>query len=160
MGHNMPKYELDDIDRRIIETLQKEGRLSNHDLADRVGLSPSPCLRRVKRLESEGVIDKYVALVNPEALGLMVTAFVRVRLGQQTTRHLARFEEAMAACPEVMECYLMSGDSDYQLRVVVGSLREFEDFLRARITPLESVSQIQSSFALRPIVYRTELPAR
>lgn len=150
--------DLDPIDLRILEELQSNGRITNHELADRVGLSPSPCLRRVRLLEAAGVISRYVGLVDPQALGLTVTAFVRVRLHGQDDRHLATFEAALADFPEVMECYLMTGESDYQLRVLVRSLADFEDFLRQKLTRIEGVSQVTSSFALRPVVYRTALP--
>src|SRR3546814_17934421 len=118
----MPTYAMDELDLRIIDGLQANGRMTNQELADRVGLSPSPCLRRIKRLEDEGVITSYVALVNPEAVGLSVTAFVRVRLNQQDDRNLARFEMAVSEFAEVMECYLMTGEADYQLRVLVSSV--------------------------------------
>jgi Lrp/AsnC family transcriptional regulator, leucine-responsive regulatory protein len=154
----MPIEALDDIDRKILSVLQTEGRITNQELADLVGLSPSPCLRRVRHLEQSGVIANYVALLDPNAVGLGVTAFVRVRLNAQDDIQLARFETAIAAFSEVMECYLMTGDSDYQIRVLVGSLQEFEDFLRQKLTRLPGVSQVTSSFALRPIVYRTALP--
>lgn len=154
----MPMTPLDTLDHRILAELQSQGRISNQDLSDRIGLSPSPCLRRLRRLEEEGVIRRYVALVDPEAVGLGVTAFVRVRLDQQDDRHLAVFEAAVADFPEVMECYLMTGEADYQLRVLVGSLGEFEDFLRHRLTRIAGVAQVTSSFALRPVVYKTALP--
>ncbi len=154
----MPMTPLDTLDHRILAELQSQGRISNQDLSDRIGLSPSPCLRRLRRLEDEGVIRRYVALVDPEAVGLGVTAFVRVRLDQQDDRHLAVFEAAVADFPEVMECYLMTGEADYQLRVLVGSLGEFEDFLRHRLTRIAGVAQVTSSFALRPVVYKTALP--
>jgi Lrp/AsnC family leucine-responsive transcriptional regulator len=149
---------LDDIDRRILEKLQTDGRITNQDLSEQVGLSPSPCLRRLRQLESSGVVAGYVALINPEAVGLSVTAFIRVRLDQQDDRHLALFEEAVGNFPEVMECYLMTGDADYQLRVLVDSLKAFEEFLRSRLTKIEGVAQVTTSFALRPIVYKTALP--
>ncbi|WP_029548712.1 Lrp/AsnC family transcriptional regulator [Rhizorhabdus wittichii] len=149
---------MDAIDRRILAELQSDGRITNHDLAARVGLSPSPCLRRVRQLEEAGVISNYVGLVDPAALGLPVTAFVRVRLDGQDDRHLAAFEEEVARFPEVMECYLMTGESDYQLRVLVASLAAFEDFLRQKLTRIAGVSQVVSSFALRPVVYRTAIP--
>lgn len=154
----MPKRPLDAIDRKVLLQLQADGRITNHDLAGKVGLSPSPCLRRVRQLEHERIITGYVALVDPDMIGLGVSAFVRVRLSQQDDRHLAIFEEAIAAFPEVMECYLMTGEADYQLRVLVESLAEFEDFLRHKLTRIEGVSQVTSSFALRPVVYRTALP--
>jgi Lrp/AsnC family leucine-responsive transcriptional regulator len=150
--------QLDALDRKILGALQSDGRMSNQELSEHIGLSPSPCLRRLRQLEREGVIRRYVALVDPEAVGLGVTAFVRVRLDQQDDRHLAVFEAAVAAFPEVMECYLMTGEADYQLRVLVGSLGEFEDFLRYRLTRIAGVAQVTSSFALRPVVYKTALP--
>ena len=156
----MPNIVMDDYDLRIIDELQRDGRVTNQALADRIGLSPSPCLRRVRNLEKANVISRYVALINPEPFGLTVTAFVRVRLGQQSDRHLAAFESRIAELPEVMECYLMTGESDYQLRILVASLTEFEDFLRHKLTGIDGVSQVTSSFALRPIVYRTALPMR
>lgn len=149
---------LDDLDRKILDALQADGRMTNQQLADRIGLSPSPCLRRLRQLEEGGVISRYVALVDPAAVGLGVTAFVRVRLDRQDDRHLELFEAAVAGFHEVMECYLMTGDADYQLRVMVGSLESFEDFLRFKLTKIEGVSQVTTSFALRPTVYKTALP--
>lgn len=154
----MSGYVIDLIDQRILSELQGDGRITNHDLAARVGLSPSPCLRRVRQLEEAGVIRNYVGLVDPAALGLQVTAFVRVRLDGQDDRHLAAFERAIADFPEVMECYLMTGESDYQLRVLVASLAAFEEFLRQKLTRIAGISQVTSSFALRPVVYRTAIP--
>ncbi|MFZ2996697.1 Lrp/AsnC family transcriptional regulator [Sphingobium sp.] len=150
--------DLDDIDRSILSNLQSDGRMTNQHLSEQVGLSPSPCLRRVRALEDGGVISGYVALVNPAPLGLSVSAFVRIRLDQQDDSHLALFEAAVTGFPEVMECYLMTGEADYQLRVLVGSLGEFEDFLRYKLTKIKGVSQVTTSFALRPVVYRTALP--
>lgn len=149
---------VDDIDRRILQQLQREGRMTNHELAERVGLSPSPCLRRVRQLEADGVISGYVAVIDPEALGLNVTAFVRVRLKEQGDRHLSEFEAAIRDIPEVLDCYLMTGEADYQLRVLVGSLKEFEDLLRHKLTTLSVVAQVTTSFALRPVIQRTALP--
>jgi Lrp/AsnC family leucine-responsive transcriptional regulator len=154
----MPYPDLDPIDRRILREVQRDGRVTNQDLSERVGLSPSPCLRRVRRLETDGVIARYVALVDPVAVGLPVSAFIRVRLHQQDDRHLALFEAAVAGFAEVMECYLMTGDADYQLRVAVESLAAFEDFLRQKLTRIEGVAEVTTSFALRPIVYKTALP--
>ena len=155
----MPIARLDALDHKILQHLQSDGRMSNQQLSEEIGLSPSPCLRRLRQLENDGVIQRYVALVDPEAVGLGVTAFVRIRLDQQDDRHLALFEAAVAEFPEVMECYLMTGEADYQLRVLVGSLGEFEDFLRRRLTRIPGVSQVTTSFALRPVVYKTALPA-
>ena len=154
----MPTYTPDAIDRRILDQLQDNGRMTNQELADQIGLSPSPCLRRVRQLEASGVISRYVAMVDPEVVGLSVTAFVRVRLDQQDDRHLAAFEAAVADFPEVMECYLMTGEADYQLRVLVGSLGAFEDFLRHRLTRVKGVANVTTSFALRPVIYKTALP--
>ena len=117
----------DDFDMGILRHLQANGRMSNQDLSEKIGLSPSPCLRRLRQLEASGVIRGYAALVDPAKLGLAVTAFVRVRLDQQDDHHLAMFEEAITRFPEIMECYLMSGDADYQLRVLVETLGAFED---------------------------------
>ncbi len=149
---------MDEFDLRILRRLQSDGRITNQQLSEEIGLSPSPCLRRVRLLEEHGVITGYVALVSPKAVGLSVTAFVRVRLDQQDDRHLAAFESAVADLPEVMECYLMTGEADYQLRVLVGSLEEFEDFMRHKLTRMNGVAQLTTSFALRPVVYRTALP--
>ncbi|WP_246524733.1 Lrp/AsnC family transcriptional regulator [Sphingobium phenoxybenzoativorans] len=149
---------MDAVDRKMLVELQLDGRMTNSQLSDKIGLSPSPCLRRLKQLEADGVITRYVALVDPDQLGLGVTAFVRVRLDQQDDRHLTIFEEAVAQFPEVMECYLMSGDADYQLRLIVENLKAFENFLRHKLTRIEGVSQLTTSFALRPVVYKTALP--
>lgn len=155
----MPNSSLDALDRKILNHLQNNGRVTNQELSDEIGLSPSPCLRRVRQLEASGAILRYVALVDPETIGLSVTAFVRVRLDQQDDRHLADFEAAVADFPEVMECYLMTGEADYQLRVLVGSLGQFEDFLRHRLTRVKGVANVTTSFALRPVIYKTALPA-
>lgn len=154
----MPKNVLDAIDRKIIDCLQSDGRMSNQELSERIGLSPSPCLRRVRQLEADGTITHYVALVDPEKVGLAVTAFVRVRLDQQDDRHMEDFETAVASFPEVMECYLMTGEADYQLRILVGSLTQFEDFLRHRLTRVKGVANVTTSFALRPVIYKTSVP--
>ena len=154
----MPQIELDGTDLRILSALQEEGRLTNQAVSEQVGLSPSPCLRRVRRLERDGVIQRYVALVDPDALGLGVTAFVRVRLAVQNDLHLERFEQAVARFPEVMDCHLMSGESDYQLRVLVRSLSEFEEFMRGKLTKIAEISELTTSFALRTVIARTALP--
>jgi len=154
----MPNMTLDAFDVGILRELQANGRMSNQDLSEKIGLSPSPCLRRLRQLESSGVIRGYAALVDPAKLGLAVTAFVRVRLDQQDDQHLAMFEQEVTRYPEIMECYLMSGDADYQLRVLVETLGAFEDFLRFKLTRIAGVAQVTTSFALRPVVYRTELP--
>lgn len=152
--------KIDDLDRKILAELQTNGRMTNQELSERVGLSPSPCLRRLKQLEADQVITRYVALVDPDRVGLGVTAFVRIRLDRQDDRQLTIFEEAVAGFPEVMECYLMTGDADYQLRVLVDDLRAFEDFLRYKLTRIPGVGQLTTSFALRPVVYKTALPIK
>jgi Lrp/AsnC family transcriptional regulator, leucine-responsive regulatory protein len=149
---------LDAIDRKILAALQRDGRLTNQELADRVGLSPSPCLRRVKLLETRGILSGYVALVDPTVIGLDITAFVRVALERQDAQGLDEFERIVARSPEVLECYLMTGEADYQLRVVARSLADYEAFLRNKLTKIPGVAKIQSSFAFRPVVYRTALP--
>ncbi|MCB2052406.1 MAG: Lrp/AsnC family transcriptional regulator [Novosphingobium sp.] len=153
----MPE-NLDQFDLAILDHLQEDGRMTNQELADAIGLSPSPCLRRTRRLEERGVIDGYVALVDPAKMGLGVTAFLRIRLSSQDDASLALFEESIASFPEVMECYLMTGEADYQLRVLVPSLGAYEDFLRHRLTKVQGVAQVTTSFALRPVTYRTKLP--
>lgn len=154
----MTDPKLDAIDRRILEVLQEDARISNVDLAARVNLSPSPCLRRVRALERAGVLKGYVALVAPESVGLQLNVFVRVTLERQVERHLEDFERTVRERPEVMECYLMTGDSDYHLRVVVADVPAYERFLKDHLTRIPGVANIQSSFALKQISYRTALP--
>ncbi len=150
---------LDDIDRRVLEQLQRDGRLSNAELAERVGLSSSPCWRRVKALEAAGVIKGYVAVVDAKAVGLPVNVFVNVSLSTQVEAALQRFEKAVRQRPEVMECYLMTGDSDYLLRVVVPDLEAYERFVMD-FTKIAGIAQIRSSFALRPVKQGSALPVR
>jgi len=154
----VPKSRLDAIDVKLLAALQSNARLSNADLAARIGLSPSPCLRRVRRLETEGVIRSYVTLLEPASVGLSVNVFVQVRLERQSEEFLQRFERAVATWPEVMECYLMTGDADYHLRVAVGDLPAYEAFLKEKLTRVAGVSNIRSSFALKQVSYRTDLP--
>lgn len=152
------QVDLDAIDRRILLELQRDGRLTNQELSDRVGLSPSPCLRRMRRLEEAGAIDRYVALVDAASVGLQITAFARVALASQDASQLDQFEREVSRWPEVLECYLMTGEVDYQLRVVAKSLSDYESFLREKLSRIPGVAKIHSSLAFRPIVYRTELP--
>lgn len=154
----MPKIKLDRIDRKILALLQQDGRMPNNDLAERVGLSPSPCLRRVKALEEAGVIARHVALVDPAAVDLPVNVFVSVSLERQVEERIDAFEAAVMALPEVMECYLMTGDADYLLRVVVPDLASYERFLKEHLTRISGVANIRSSFALKQVRYRTALP--
>ncbi len=152
------KIDLDEIDRRILASLQAHARLRNVELAEQVGLSASPCLRRVKRLEETGVIRGFATLVDPEAVGLPVSVFVQVTLERQSETALETFESHIAEWPEVMECYLMTGDADYLLRVVAADLTAYQEFLMNKLTRVEGVASIKSSFALRRIAYRTALP--
>lgn len=154
----MADIALDAIDLSILQQLQINARISNVDLAEAVGLSPSPCLRRVKRLEECGVISRYVALVDPKSMGLTVNVFVQVSLERQVDEYLERFETSVKSWPEVMECYLMTGDADYHLRIVVPDLLTYETFLKEKLTRVPGVSNIRSSFALKPVNYRTDLP--
>lgn len=154
----MPIVDLDVVDRRILAVLQENARISNVDLAEQVGMSPSPCWRRVKTLEDSGVIAKHVSLVDPAAVGLPVSVFVQVTLERQIETALETFEQTVLARPEVMECYLMTGDSDYLLRVVVADLSAYERFLMDHLTRLNGVASIKSSFALKQVKYRTALP--
>jgi Lrp/AsnC family transcriptional regulator, leucine-responsive regulatory protein len=149
---------LDAIDRKILALLQENARLANVDLADSVGLSPSPCLRRVRDLEESGVIRKYVTLLDPAKVALPVSVFVNVTLERQVEQALENFETAILARPEVMECYLMTGDADYLLRVVTADLSAYERFLIEHLTRVPGVASIKSSFALKQVKYRTALP--
>ena len=154
----MPTVTWDEIDRRILKVIQEEARISNADLAGRVGLSPSPCWRRVRALEDAKVIRRYVTLVDAEAIGLPINVFATVTLEKQVERALERFERAVAERPEVMECYLMTGEFDYLLRVVVPSLGAYERFLMDHLTRIEGIASIKSSFALKQVRYKTALP--
>ncbi|WP_341913815.1 Lrp/AsnC family transcriptional regulator [Ferrovibrio terrae] len=149
---------LDQIDRKIIKALQDNARLSSQELSERVGISTSPCWRRVKALEEAGVITRYVTLVDPESLGLSISIFTNVSLDKQIETALETFQKAVRKRPEVMECYLMTGDFDYLLRVVVGSLHDYERFLLDHLTKIPGVASIKSSFALKQVKYTTALP--
>ena len=154
----MPKSAIDEIDLKILSNMQKDARLANVDLADRVGLSPSPCLRRLRRLEDDGVIQGYMAFVDQTQVGLPVSVFVSVALKEQSESALEAFESAVTTLPEVMECYLMTGTSDYLLRVVAQDLADYERFLKHHLTRISVIASIQSSFALKQVIYRTALP--
>jgi DNA-binding Lrp family transcriptional regulator len=150
--------DIDRIDRRILEAIQEDARISNAELAARVGLSPSPCWRRVRALEQCGVIQRYVTLASPEALGLPVNVFVSITLERQVEDNLERFEQAVLSRPEVMEAYLMTGDFDYLLRVVVPDIQAYQRFVLEHLTRIEGVASIKSSFALKQVQYKTALP--
>jgi Lrp/AsnC family leucine-responsive transcriptional regulator len=154
----MPEVALDAIDRKILAHLQADGRMSLADLAGKVGLSPSPCLRRVRNLERAGVIARYVAVLNQRAVGLPVSVFVSIKLEKQKQEALDRFAKAIARWPEVLECYLMTGPRDYWLRVVVPDLAAYERFVKQKLTRLEGIASIESSFALEQVKYTNVLP--
>jgi len=154
----MAKITLDAIDQRILQQLQERARQTNVEVADAVGLSPSACLRRVRELEDRGVIAGYVALVSPAAVGLGVSVMLNVTLERQVETALDEFEGRIREWPEVMECYLMTGDADYLLRVVVADLPAYEKFLMQRLTRVPGIASIKSSFSLKQIVHRTALP--
>jgi len=143
--------ELDATDRNILSRLQADGRMTNAELAERVHLSPSACLRRVHRLEAQGVISGYAMLVNAEALGLGTTVFVEVTLTGQAEDLLSEFETAVCEVPAVMECYLMAGDADYLMRVVVADVQDFERIHKEYLSRLPHVARIRSIFAMRTV---------
>jgi Lrp/AsnC family transcriptional regulator, leucine-responsive regulatory protein len=153
----MPKKSLDAIDRKILELLQADGRMSLADLAEKVGLSPSPCLRRVRMLE-DGVIARYVAVLDQRAVGLPVSVFVSIKLEKQRQESLDRFAKAVERWPEVLECYLMTGSRDYWMRVVVPDLDAYERFVKQKLTRVEGIASIESSFALEQVKYTNVLP--
>lgn len=150
--------KLDSIDLKILSELQTDGALSNIELARRIHLSPSPCLARVRALESAGVIDRYVALANAAALGLGLNVFINISLKSQSKEALAHFEQRISEHDEVMECYLMTGDSDYLIRVAVADIGALEKFILEQLTPIPGVEKIRSSFALKQVRYKTALP--
>jgi len=149
---------IDPMDLRILAALQENAKLTNVELAAKVNLSPSPCLARVRKLENAGVISRYVSLLNPLALGLGVSVFIQIRLEKQVEHALEQFEAAMHRHPEVMECYLMTGDSDYLLRVLVADIPALERFIVDELSKTPGVANIRSSFALKQVKYKTALP--
>ena len=149
---------LDATDLRILTELQHDSSHTNIELAKRVHLSPSPCLTRVKALEAAGVIDRYVALVNPKQLGLNLSVFISISLKEQSKSALAEFEQRIAEHDEVMECYLMTGDSDYLIRVAIADMTALEKFILEQLTPIPGIEKIRSSFALKQVRYKTALP--
>lgn len=151
--------DLDRTDKRILELMQANGRISNQELAEKVGLSATPCSRRVKRLEEEGVIDQYVTLLNPEVLGLSLTAYLGISMDKHTPERFEHFENTVADYPEVLECSIVTGQSaDYMLKVVVQDMQHYERFLLGRLTCIEGVTGVHSSFVLRKVVNQTALP--
>jgi DNA-binding Lrp family transcriptional regulator len=149
---------LDAIDLKILAALQADARIANVDLARKVNLSPSPCLARVRALEEGGLVARYVTLLDPKRLGLTVSVLVQVTLERQVEKALDMFERAVRERPEVMECYLMTGDADYLLRVVVPDVPAFERFILDFLSKVPGVGNIKSSFALKQVKYQTALP--
>ncbi len=150
--------EIDSIDHRILNVLQKQGRISNADLSEKINLSPSACHRRVQRLEKEGVIKDYVALLDPRKLGCSSTVFVEITLSGQADEILDKFEREVAKIPDVLECHLMAGTADYMLKVVAQDTEDFARIHRRYLARLPGVAQMQSSFALRTVFKTTALP--
>lgn len=149
---------LDAIDRRLLAILQENGRLTATELSERVGLTTSPCLRRLRLLEEAGVIRGYTALIDQEQVGLPVNVFVSIKLERQKEDALRRFEHAVKDCPEVLECYLMTGPRDYLLRVVARDLADYERFVKETLTRIDGIANIESSFALGQVKHSNVLP--
>lgn len=154
----MPEYRMDTTDWKILGRLQDNARISNVDLAHAVNLSASPCLSRVRALEASGIIGRYVTLLDPLKLGLTVSVFIQVSLEKQMRDALDTFENSVLAREEVMECYLMTGDADYLLRVVVPDVQSLERFIVDHLAKIPGVASIKSSFALKQVKYKTALP--
>jgi Lrp/AsnC family leucine-responsive transcriptional regulator len=152
--------QLDTIDRKILALLQQDGRMSLAALSEKVGLSPSPCLRRVRLMEKAGIIARYVAVLNQREVGLPVSVFISIKLESQREEALTKFGRAIARWPEVLECYLMTGPRDYLLRVVVADLSAYEQFLKTKLTRLDGIASIESSFALEQVKYTNVLPVQ
>lgn len=151
--------KLDRYDLKILAELQRDARISNQELAERIGLSPSPCSRRVKQLEDDGYIVRQVALLDRKKLGLTLTAYVLIGMDRHTPERFERFEAAIRQWPEVQECSLVTGmDADYQLKVVVPDMDHYQQFLLGRLTRVEGVSSVRSSFVLNQVLASTELP--
>jgi Lrp/AsnC family leucine-responsive transcriptional regulator len=151
--------QLDNYDRQILRVLQQDGRISNQELAERIGLSPSPCLRRLRTLEESGLITGYRALLDAKKLGLSLMALIHISMDKHTPERFNNFEEKVAQIPEVLECLLITGqDADYQLKVVVKDMDGYQELLLDRITRIEGVTGVHSSFVLRRVVDKTALP--
>lgn len=149
---------MDAKDRRILRELQRDGRLTNAELAERVNLSPSPCLRRVRNLESAGVIDRYVAIVDREAAGYPVTAFVQVTLARHDREVVETFEQRVRETPQILTCHLMTGSSDYLLQIVVAGLDAYEEFMRETLHTTPGIATINTSFVYGTVKDTVELP--
>lgn len=151
--------QLDKLDKRILQTLQKDGTITNLELAEKIGLSPSPCARRVKQLEEAGIIDRRVTLLNPSKLDLKLTALINISMDRHTPDRFEIFERKVSSFPEVIECLLITGQSaDYQLKVLVPDMEYYQEFLLNKVTRIEGVTDVHSSFMLREVCNTTELP--
>jgi len=151
--------ELDRIDRKILAQLQLNARITNTELADKVGLSPTPCLRRVKRLEDSGIIDRHVTLLNAQALGLGLTAYVGISMDRHTPDRFAAFEKTIETLPEILECAIVTGQqADFLLKVIVRDMAHYEQFLLGRLAKIAGVSGVHTSFVLRQVIAKTQLP--
>ena len=150
---------LDRTDRKILQLMQANARMTNLELAEKVGLSPTPCLRRVKRLEESGMIERHVTLLNAEKLGLNLTAYIGISMDRHTPDRFENFEKAVSQLPEVLQCSIVTGqDADFLLKAVVRDMRHYEEFLLGHLTRLEGVTGVHTSFVLRKLVDKTELP--
>lgn len=154
----MPKSEIDQIDRKILQVLQADGKISIGALAERVRLSPSPCARRIRLMEEAGIIKGYTAVVDQKRVGLPISAFASIKLERQREEDLDRFAEAVARWPEVVDCYLMTGQRDYLMRIVAADLEAYERFLKDKLTNLDNVASIETSFALGQVKRSEILP--
>ena len=151
--------DIDRYDRMILQVLQQDGRISNQELADRIGLSPSPCLRRVRALEDSGIISGYRALLNTKALGYSLMALIYISMDKHTPERFEHFDQEIGLIPEVVECLLITGQAaDYQLKVVAHDMDAFQELLLNRITRIQGVTGVHSSFVLRRMLDRTEVP--
>ena len=154
----MPNSKIDAIDKKIILALQADGKITVAELAERVGLSPSPCARRVRLLEEAGIVKGYSAVIDQSKVGLPISAFASIKLERQSEENLDRFGEAVSRWPEVVDCYLMTGQRDYLMRIVARDLESYERFLKQKLTRLEGVASIETSFALAQIKRSEALP--
>ena len=151
--------KLDRIDKRILAEMQANGRISNLELAEKIGLSPTPCSRRVRQLEQSGVIERHVTLLNQARLGLNITAMIGITMDRHTPERFATFENAVKGFPEVIECSIVTGQTaDYLLKAVLPDMTYYEEFLLGRLTRIEGVTGVHSSFVLRKVIAKTELP--
>ena len=150
--------KLDKMDRRILEQMQSNGRISNLELAEKIGLSPSPCSRRVRQLEEEGVIDRHVTLLNQSVLGLKMTVLILISMDRHTPERFENFETVVKTYPQVVECSLITGqDADYILKVVLPDMEYYQEFLLGKLTRIEGVTGVHSSFVMRKVVDKTEV---